>query len=88
MEGFYSIIFNIRYFQYGGDWDTASFYYHAERHQKLLCPLASHPNDSRDNPLAQREHKTRQQKYFYGASQMGCRAALCQRHPSGGHSTM
>lgn len=60
MEGSYSIIFTIRYFQYCGGWYIASFYNHAGRHQKILCVLASHPNDRKDNPLATKETQHKQ----------------------------
>lgn len=83
----YLFIFNIRPVQYYGAWYITSFYNHAERHWKILHVLASHPSDSRDNSSATEgaQHKpVSSRSIFFGNSQMGCRAASCQRHPSEG----
>lgn len=91
MEGIYSMTFN-KYFQYCWGWYIASYYNKAGRHKKILHVLASHHlNNSRDNPSAteKAEHKpSGQDKYFEGASLMGCWTAWCQGHPSGWHTTM
>lgn len=91
MEDIYSIIFNIRYFQYCRGWHKI-FILQPCRETSKNTAYPCFPSEWQQTQSFGNNWNTTQaswqQKYFYGASQMGCWAASCQGHPSGGHTTM